>query len=32
MWMTKGPTNPKTIIEYTDRNKVKEFELLPNNI
>lgn len=28
MWMTKGPTNPKTIIEYTDWNKVKEFGIL----
>lgn len=28
MWMTKGPTNPKTVIEYTDWNKVKEFGIL----
>jgi len=25
MWMTKGPTNSKTKIEYTDWGKVKEF-------
>jgi len=25
MWMTKGPTDPKTEIEYTDWNTVKEF-------
>jgi menaquinone-dependent protoporphyrinogen oxidase len=25
MWMTKGPTNPKTKIEYTDWQKVDEF-------
>lgn len=31
MWMTKGPTNPKTKIEYTDWNKVKEFAVLLNN-
>jgi menaquinone-dependent protoporphyrinogen oxidase len=28
MWMTKGPTNSKTNIEYTDWNKVKEFAVL----
>ena len=28
MWMTKGPTNPKTKIEYTDWNKVKEFGIV----
>lgn len=32
MWMTKGPTNSKTKIEYTDWNKVKEFAVLINNI
>ncbi len=31
MWMTKGPTNPKTNIEYTDWDKVKEFAVLLNN-
>jgi menaquinone-dependent protoporphyrinogen oxidase len=31
MWMTKGPTNSKTNIEYTDWNKVKEFAVLLNN-
>lgn len=25
MWMTKGPTDPKTIQEYTDWNKVEAF-------
>lgn len=28
MWMTKGPVNPKTEIEYTDWEKVKEFALV----
>jgi menaquinone-dependent protoporphyrinogen oxidase len=28
MWMTKGPTNSKTNIEYTDWNKAKEFAVL----
>ena len=32
MWMTKGPTNSKTKIEYTDWDKVKEFAVLINNI
>ena len=32
MWMTKGPTDPKTKIEYTDWDKVKEFAVLLNNI
>lgn len=32
MWMTKGPTNSKTKIEYTDWDKVKEFAVLLNNI
>ena len=32
MWMTKGPTNSKTKIEYTDWNKVEEFAVLLNNI
>ena len=31
MWMTKGPTNSKTKIEYTDWDKVKEFGVLINN-
>lgn len=31
MWMTNGPTNPKTKIEYTDWDKVKEFAVLLNN-
>jgi menaquinone-dependent protoporphyrinogen oxidase len=31
MWMTKGPTNPKTKIEYTDWDKVNEFAVLVNN-
>jgi menaquinone-dependent protoporphyrinogen oxidase len=25
MWMTKGPTDPNTITEFTDWNKVEEF-------
>lgn len=25
MWMTKGPTDPSTVIEYTDWDKVKDF-------
>jgi len=32
MWMTKGPTNSKTKIEYTDWDKVKEFAVLLNNM
>ena len=32
MWMTKGPTNSKTKIEYTDWDKVKEFAVLFNNL
>lgn len=28
MWMTNGPTNSKSKIEYTDWNKVKEFAIL----
>lgn len=31
MWMTNGPTNPKTKIEYTDWDKVREFAVLLNN-
>lgn len=31
MWMTKGPTNSKTKIEYTDWDKVREFAVLVNN-
>ena len=30
MWMTKGPTNSKTKIEYTDWDKIKEFAVLVN--
>jgi menaquinone-dependent protoporphyrinogen oxidase len=25
MWITKGPTDPKTILEYTDWEQVKAF-------
>lgn len=32
MWMTKGPTNSKTKIEYTDWDKVNEFGVLLNNM
>ena len=32
MWMTNGPTNSKTKIEYTDWDKVKEFAVLINNM
>ena len=32
MWMTKGPTNSKTKMEYTDWDKVKEFGVLLNNM
>lgn len=32
MWMTKGPTNSKTKIEYTDWQKVKEFGIVLNNM
>jgi menaquinone-dependent protoporphyrinogen oxidase len=32
MWMTNGPTNSKTKIEYTDWDKVKEFGVLLNNM
>ncbi|QBN18290.1 menaquinone-dependent protoporphyrinogen IX dehydrogenase [Flavobacterium nackdongense] len=31
MWMTKGPTNSKAKIEYTDWDKVKEFAVLMHN-
>jgi menaquinone-dependent protoporphyrinogen oxidase len=32
MWMTKGPTDPKTEIEYTDWNKVKKFGIVLDNM
>lgn len=32
MWMTKGPTNSKTKIEYTDWDKVNQFGVLLNNM
>jgi menaquinone-dependent protoporphyrinogen oxidase len=32
MWMTKGPTNSKTKIEYTDWDKVREFAVLFGNL
>ena len=32
MWMTKGPTNSKTKIEYTDWDKVREFGVLLSNM
>jgi len=32
MWMTKGPTNSKTKIEYTDWDKVEQFAVLLNNM
>jgi menaquinone-dependent protoporphyrinogen oxidase len=32
MWMTKGPTNTNTKIEYTDWDRVKEFGLRLNNL
>lgn len=32
MWMTKGPTDPKTEIEYTNWNKVKEFGIILDNM
>ncbi|MFI0492234.1 menaquinone-dependent protoporphyrinogen IX dehydrogenase [Flavobacterium sp.] len=32
MWMTKGPTNSKTNIEYTDWDKVDQFGVLLNNM
>jgi menaquinone-dependent protoporphyrinogen oxidase len=32
MWMTKGPTNSKTNIEYTDWDKVSQFSVLLNNM
>ena len=25
MWMTKGPTDPKAIVDFTDWHKVEEF-------
>ena len=25
MWMTKGPTDPATVVEFTDWDKVDEF-------
>ena len=27
MWMTKGPTDPKTCVDYTDWKQVEEFDL-----
>ncbi len=32
MWMTKGPTNSKTKIEYTDWDKVAQFAVLLHNM
>ena len=32
MWMTKGPTDPKTVKEYTDWDKVKEFAMVINSM
>lgn len=32
MWMTKGPTNSKAKIEYTDWDKVNQFSVFINNI
>jgi menaquinone-dependent protoporphyrinogen oxidase len=32
MWMTKGPTNSKTKIEYTDWDKVREFGVMLHNM
>ncbi len=32
MWITKGPTNPKTIIEFTDWNKVEAFGKVISNM
>jgi menaquinone-dependent protoporphyrinogen oxidase len=32
MWMTKGPTDSKAKIEYTDWNKVREFAVTMNNL
>jgi menaquinone-dependent protoporphyrinogen oxidase len=32
MWMTKGPTNSKTNIEYTDWDKVSQFAVLIHNM
>jgi len=25
MWMTKGPTDPKAVVEFTDWNQVESF-------
>ena len=32
MWITKGPTNSKTNIEYTDWDKVEQFAIVLNNM
>jgi len=32
MWITKGPTDPKTIIEFTDWNKVEAFGKVISNM
>ena len=32
MWMTKGPTNPSTEIEYTNWDRVKEFGMQISNM
>lgn len=32
MWITKGPTDPKTIIEFTDWNKVEAFGKVINDM
>ena len=32
MWMTKGPTDPDTVIDYTDWNQVEAFGQLVNDM
>jgi menaquinone-dependent protoporphyrinogen oxidase len=32
MWMTKGPTDPRTTVEFTDWNQVEEFAGLIHNM
>jgi len=32
MWMTKGPTDPKAVVEFTDWNKVEAFGRLVSNM
>jgi hypothetical protein len=32
MWMTRGPTDPNAVIDFTDRNQVEAFGRLVSNM